>query len=57
LKSKTPLALCDGGPDFVVLRQRGKQRLSLGDLRHFRRRRKSFERRREDGIGLDGAAC
>jgi hypothetical protein len=30
-------------------------RLRLGDLGHFRRRRKAFERRREDGMGLGGA--
>jgi hypothetical protein len=30
-----------------------KQRLRLGDLRHFRCRREAFERRREDGLGLD----
>ena len=39
-----------------VCRERRQQRLRLGDLGHFRRRRKAFERRREDGVGLDGAA-
>ena len=33
-----------------------EQRLRLGYLRHFRRRRKAFERGREDGVGFDGAA-
>ena len=33
-----------------------QQRLRLGDLRHFRRRRKAFERGREDGVGFGGAA-
>ena len=39
-----------------VSRQRRQQRLRLGDLRHFGRRRKAFERRREDGVGVGGAA-
>jgi len=33
-----------------------EQRLRLGDLGHFRGRRKAFERGREDGVGLDEAA-
>ncbi len=33
-----------------------EQPLRLRDLRHFGRRRKAFERRREDGVGFDGAA-
>ena len=41
--------------DLVGLRQCRQQRLRLGDLRHFRRRREAFERRREDGVGFDGA--
>ena len=41
--------------DLVGLRQRREQRLRLGDLRHFRRRRKAFERGREDGVGVGGA--
>ncbi len=32
-----------------------QQRLSLGDLGHFRRRRKAFERRRENRVGVSGA--
>ena len=31
-------------------------RLRFGDLGHFRRRRKAFERRREDGVRFDRAA-
>ena len=41
--------------DFMNFAERHQQRLRLGDLRHFRRRRKAFERRREDGVGVDGA--
>ena len=33
-----------------------KQRLRLGDLGHFGRRREAFERGREDGVGVGGAA-
>ena len=33
--------------DLVRFRQRRQQRLRLCDLRHFRRRRKAFERGRE----------
>ena len=44
------------GLDLVGLRQRRQQRLRLGDLGHFRRRRKAFERGREDGVGFGGAA-
>ena len=51
-----PLALRFCGLDLVRLRQRREQRLRLGDLGHFRRRRKAFERRREDGVGFGGAA-
>ena len=32
-----------------------QHRLRLSDLRHFRRWRKTFERRREDGVSFDGA--
>ena len=39
-----------------VCRECREQRLRLGDLRHFRSRRKAFERRREDGVGVGGAA-
>ncbi len=43
-------------PDPLVFRQRIEQRLRLCDLRHFRRRRKALERRREGGVGFGGAA-
>ena len=42
--------------DLLRLRELREQRLRLGDLRHLRRRRKAFERRREDGLGVGGAA-
>ncbi len=41
--------------DLVRFGQRREQRLRLGDLWHFRRRRKAFERGREDGVGFGGA--
>ena len=33
-----------------------QQRLRLSDLRHFGRRRKTFEGGREDGVSFGGAA-
>ena len=42
--------------DLVGRRERSQQRLRLGDLWHFRRRRKAFERGRENGVGVGGAA-
>jgi hypothetical protein len=42
--------------DLVCLGERRKQPLSLGDLGHFRRRRKALERGSEDGVGVSGAA-
>ena len=51
-----PLPLRFRGLDLVGLRQRREQRLRLGDLGHFGRRRKAFERGREHGVGLDWAA-
>jgi hypothetical protein len=42
--------------DLVNLRERGQQGRSLGDLGHFRRWRKAFERRREDGVRVHRAA-
>ena len=42
--------------DLVGRRECSQQRLRLGDLGHFRRRRKAFERRREDGVGFGEAA-
>ena len=55
LQLRQPLLLVRFGFDLVGLRQRREQRLRLGDLRHFRRRRKAFERGREDGVGVGGA--
>ena len=55
LQMQPPLALRFCGLDLVRLRQRREQRLRLGDLGHFRRRRKAFERGREDGVGIGGA--
>ena len=42
------------GPDLdlVRFRKRREQRLRLGDLGHFGRRRKAFERGREDRVGV-----
>ena len=56
LEFRAPLAPRGLGLHVVVLRQRRQQRLRFGDLRHFRRRRKAFERRREHGVGVGGAA-
>ena len=50
-----PLALRFCGLNLVRLRQRGEQRLRFRDVGHFGRRRKAFERRREDGVGFGGA--
>jgi len=41
---------------LLCVRQRREQRLSLGDLGRFRRRREAFDRRREDGVRFGGAA-
>ena len=41
--------------DLVGRCERGQQRLRLGDLGHFRRRREALERGREDGVGFGGA--
>jgi len=38
------------------MRQTFKQRLGLGDLRHFRRRRKAFEHGRKNAMRVGGAA-
>ena len=54
METQRPPPSC--GFDLLGLRQRREQRLRLGDLRHFRRRRKAFERGREDGVGVRGAA-
>jgi hypothetical protein len=52
-----PLALRDGSHDLIRLRQRREQRLGLGDLGHFRRRRKPFERGSEGCISVGGAGA
>ena len=44
------------GLDIVSLRERRQQRLRLLKLGHFGRRRKAFERGREDGVGVGEAA-
>ena len=42
----------------VTLGKCGEKRLCFGDLRKFRRRRKAFERRPENGLRVGGAvAC
>ena len=56
LKVEPVLSLRDRRLHFVIFPERREQRLRLGDLGHFRRRRKAFERRREDGVSFDGAA-
>ena len=49
-----PLAPRRLGFDLLDLAKRCEQRLRLGDLGHFGRRRKAFEGGREDGVGFDG---
>ena len=56
LQMQPPLPLRFCGLDLLGLRQRREQRLRLGDLRHFGRRRKAFERGREDSVGVGGTA-
>ena len=41
--------------DLVDRCERGQERLRLGDLRHFGRRRKAFEGGRENGVSVGGA--
>jgi hypothetical protein len=41
------------GLEFLGFFERREQRLRLGDLGHFGRRRKAFERRRENVVGLN----
>jgi hypothetical protein len=50
-----PLAMRFCGLNLVGLRNCREQCSSLGDLRHLRRWRKAFERRRENGVGIRGA--
>ena len=40
-------------PSEAALRQGREQRLRLGDYKHLRRRRKAFERGREDSVCFD----
>src|SRR6516162_2872508 len=56
LQIEAALALRFYSLNLFGLRQRRKQRLRLCDLRHFRRWRKTFERGREGGVGINGAA-
>ena len=50
-----PLSLRGLGLDLLGLGEGREQRPRLGDLRHFRCRRKAFKRGREDGVGVAGA--
>ena len=56
LQLEAALARRRGVLDLVAILQRREQRLRFGDLRHFRCRRKAFERGLEDRVGLGGAA-
>ena len=56
MKSEPLLMLRFSGLDFLGHCERRQQRLRFGDLGHFGRRRKAFERRRKDGVGVGGAA-
>ena len=55
LKSEAASTLGDSGLDFLRRLKRREQRLRLGDLRHFGRRRETFEGGREDGLGFGQA--
>ena len=50
LRQSLPLRGCRF--DLVGRCECSQQRLRLGDLGHFGRRRKAFERRRENGVGV-----
>jgi hypothetical protein len=58
-RAQPPSTLCrlafrsDGS--FAAAHQTLEQGLRLSDFRHFRRRRKAFERRREDRLSVSGA--
>ena len=56
VQMRQSLPLRGASPDLLSLRERREQRLRLGNLGHFRRRRKAFERGREDGVGFGQAA-
>ena len=55
MKPALSLPLC--GLDLLHLRQPRQQRLCLGNLEHFRRRGKAFERGRERVMRFDRPAC
>src|SRR5271166_2782570 len=55
LKAQPAVALCDGGLDLLAVRQRPEHRLSLGDLRHLRRRRESLQRGGKNSVSVEGA--
>ena len=58
MSGRKPAFQCEpelGLPPKAALRQTLHQRLRLGDLRHFGRRREAFERRCEDRVGFGGA--
>ena len=55
MQIKSTFSLRDGDLDLASVRQRCQERLSLRDLRHFRRSRKAFEGRHEDSVGVGGA--
>src|SRR5271165_7576273 len=56
LKVNLTFAKRSGVPRLVGLRQRGQQRLRLGDLRHFWGRRKALERGCKHGVRVGVAA-
>ena len=55
LKIDLSLAKRSGVPHFIRFREHRQQRLRFGDLRHFRGRRKAFERGDENAVGVDGS--
>ena len=56
MKVNLTFAKRSGVPRLVGLRQRGQQRLRLGDLRHFWGRRKALERGCKHGVRVGVAA-
>ena len=56
LQMKSALTRSDVGLYLFSLSKRPEQSLRLGDLRHFQRRRKAFERGRERVVPFDRAA-
>ena len=55
LEFEPPDALCEGSFHRGGLGERRQQRVRLGDLRHFGRRRKAFKRGGENGVRFGGA--